>query len=889
MSTITQPQACETGLVSVREDVMRTETSFERRLIPALLTLAVFPFGGVHAQERGATDDSAPPVVLVSGKRASLESAQEIKRDSLGIIDSVVAEDITKLPDINVTDALQRITGVQILRDRGEGAGVAIRGLTQMETTLNGREIFTAGTGRTLDFADIPAELVAGIDVYKTSSANLPEGGVGGTIDLRTRRPFDFGGRQIAASVRMIHGDLVERTQPQLSLLASDRWKTAGNGEVGLLVNLSHQKRAWREDQKSAGNPLTRNDIVPGQTVVVPNGTTETTSLGDRERNAGSFILQWRPNKALELYAEGSYAEFITLQDSHQINVSTSPTFIAGSPSLFSGTSDLKSITWTNAPFSVLSFARDTKDRTRQLAVGGRWRGEALTLTADLSRTSSSDHLFFSGPILAGTVARFTQDLSTSTPGTSVAGTDLLDPANYRYTSVAYRTRPFDGSLTAARLDGTYRLDHPFFESVSAGVRLARRGAGNKPGLIFADANVTGLKASDKPDYVMPNPYSDFFPGQGVPSIATFLVGNLATARDAAALRNAFGITAPIPASASPLTLWDIREDTQAAYAMTTFRSTALPLDGNAGLRIVRTREKVSGSQTVPTSNTIAPIDVDSSHTDILPSANLRYRVHDGLYLRGAASKTVTRPDFNQLSPSLTLIPNAVNPSLNQGSGGNPDLQAVRSTNWDVAVERYYNPTTSVAATVFLKHVDGFVTTVSSPETHDGAVYQVSRPRNGNTARIAGAEVGYQQFFDTLPEWMRGLGMQANYTYVHSRMSGSATGGDQPLPNLSRHSANLVGMLEQGPISARIAYNWRDRFLSGFTNVVGVGALPIYTRGYGWLDASFSIRLDNRLTLSLEGTNLLRTVRTAYYGVPTRPQSAWINDRQISLVAILHL
>jgi len=107
--------------------------------------------------------------LTVVGKRASLASAQEIKRDKMEIVDSVAADDINKLADINVTDVLSRVTGVQILRDRGEGAGVAIRGLTQMETLLNGHEVFTAGTGRTLDFADIPSEMLSGIDVYKTS------------------------------------------------------------------------------------------------------------------------------------------------------------------------------------------------------------------------------------------------------------------------------------------------------------------------------------------------------------------------------------------------------------------------------------------------------------------------------------------------------------------------------------------------------------------------------------------------------------------------------------------------------------------------------------------------------------------------------------------------
>ena len=147
------------------------------QLHPTLLVLALAQIGNACAQEA--------PTVLVAGKRASLISAQDIKRERIGIVDAVVAEDITRMPDVSVTDALQRITGVQILRDRGEGAGVAIRGLTQMETTLKGREVFTAGTGRNLDFADIPAELLAGIDVYKTSSADLPERGVGGTIDWK--------------------------------------------------------------------------------------------------------------------------------------------------------------------------------------------------------------------------------------------------------------------------------------------------------------------------------------------------------------------------------------------------------------------------------------------------------------------------------------------------------------------------------------------------------------------------------------------------------------------------------------------------------------------------------------------------------------------------------
>lgn len=822
--------------------------------------------------------------VLVVGMRASLDSALEIKRDHLEIVDPVVADDIAKLPDTSVSDALQRVTGLQITRDRGEGTGITIRGLTQMEMTLNGREVFTAGAGRTLDFADMASESLSGIDVYKTSAADQMEGGVGGLINLRTRRPFDFRGREITGSTRLIFGDLVNRHAAQVSALASNRWHTDSAGEFGALVNVAYQDRGFREDQKSTGNPLLRTDLVAGQTVVAPNGTSETTSVGTRKRGTVNAVLQWRPVDHLELYAEGCHTEFETRQDSYQINAQATPTFVADSPTLFTGTQDVRRITWVSAPISILSFARDTVDRTQQLALGGVWVDKALTLKTDVSHTQSRNTLFFSGLNLGGRVANFTQDLSTDVPASHVAGTDLLVPANLQITGLPYRSWRFDGEQTTARIDGEYAFPDGFVRALFAGVRHARRGANNAAGVIFADAPVAGIPVAAMPQFTQSNPYN-FFPGSD--SIRNFSVGNLDAARDAQGLRNAFGIVSPIPATASPLSLWDINEETQAAYLMARFADAAAPstaaLDGNMGLRVVNTREQVAGAQLAPATGAVLPIRVNSSYTDWLPSANLRYLLDPGLWIRAAASKTLTRPNFNQLSPSLTLVPNTINPSLNLGSAGNPELKPIRADNLDVAVEKYFNRSTALHLTGFLKKVEGFVATVSDREVVDGVAYQVSRPRNSAAADIRGLELGYQQFYDFLPDWLRGLGMQANYTYVDSETPDRTLGQTVPLQNLSKHSVNLIGMYEKGPVSARIAYNWRDKFLSGVANIVGVGALPIYTKAYGWLDASLVYRFNDRLSLVLTGTNLLGTVRSSYYGVETWPQSSWINDRQLSL------
>jgi iron complex outermembrane receptor protein len=296
--------------------------------------------------------------VIIFGTRASLESAVDRKRRSDDIVDGIVAEEINRLPDLSVADAVQRITGVQITRDRGEASVASVRGLVQVETTLNGRELFTAGFGRALDYADLPSEMLAGIDVYKSSSPSRIEGGLGGTVDLRTRHPFDF-----------------QEPSLQFSVLYGGR-AAVGAGEAAILVNLVLQDRAWREDQKGTGNPMVCSarapavasspcpiDLVPGEDTVAPSSTSESTSFGRRRRQAGSVMLGWRPRSDLDLYAEAHYAELRTKQDTLQVNVGpnirTGSSFDPASVVLFPGTHDVQHITWTNAPVSILNFARD--------------------------------------------------------------------------------------------------------------------------------------------------------------------------------------------------------------------------------------------------------------------------------------------------------------------------------------------------------------------------------------------------------------------------------------------------------------------------------------------------------------------------------------------------
>ena len=195
--------------------------------------------------------------VTVTGIRASLESAQTLKQNADQIVDSITAVDINALPDRSVTETLQRISGVTIDHfispndpdhPSSEGSNVTIRGLTMVGTLLNGGDSFSSNSGRGLSFEDVPAELMAGVDVYKNPNAEIIEGGIGGTVDLRTRMPFDAPGQQIGFSTGVNEGDIAEKSKPSASFLYSNRWKTENFGEFGALVDISYSELASQTD-----------------------------------------------------------------------------------------------------------------------------------------------------------------------------------------------------------------------------------------------------------------------------------------------------------------------------------------------------------------------------------------------------------------------------------------------------------------------------------------------------------------------------------------------------------------------------------------------------------------------------------------------------------------
>lgn len=804
---------------------------------------------------------------VVSGFKESLATAQKIKQEKFEIVDTIVSDDIGKLPDMSVSEALQRITGIQIERDRGEGSDVMIRGLDEKLTTINGREVFTAGGGRGLSMQDFPAELVAAISVYKTPSADQIEGGVGGAIDIRTHRPFDFDGLVASASLRYAYNELAEEGAPQYSALLSNRWETE-HGMFGALVSVAKQTRKYRLDWRSNGSPSPRTDIIEGETLYVPGGSYDILSLGERQRDGLNIALEWSPSDELNFYFEMAYSNFKTDEAQYGMYMGAPSTIDPDSILIYEGSDN--AVAYYEGDGSSIWAGhqlRPTENKNQQYSFGGSWDLDKLKITGDVSYTRA-DRSFVSNYFVMGNSDPLTgiiYDGRFDVPSFLVTGTDLTDPDSYLFSYLQYTEDNFNGDMLAAKVDVEYRLGEGFFETIKAGVRWADRGADNESGRITGFQSVP-FTPSEAPDFYEVVPVDNYMPTVDNKMLGQYLVTNLDKVKNGYHDWDNFGLD-NVVSPPNPLSMWNITEKTHTIYAMTTFSGDRLPLDGNIGMRLVQTKETVDGYQNNPETDEVSPVDVNHDYTDFMPSMNLRYRLPwDGTFLRLSASRTITRPDFSNLSPSITLIINHADEAQNAGNSGNPKLEPVESNNLDISFEKYFNSSTSVAAAVFYKEVDGFVGTAQDWETHSGVNYLVSRPQNSDPATIKGFEFSYQQFFDFLPGWMSDLGVQANYTYVSSETESSFEGLDTPLAGLSKNSYNLIGMYENESFSARLAYNWRSKYFDSTINVAGMGVLPIYRKGYGTLDASLSYQISDRMRATISGSNLLNTMMNSYYG-----------------------
>lgn len=850
-----------------------------RGIVAALAGAGLLTGASVFAQE-ATTDTKDAAVVTVTGTRQAAQSAQTIKKNAEQVLDSIVADDIGKFPDKNVAEILGRVTGVQITRGAGEASNIIIRGLGGVTTLFNGREMFTAA-GRSLFLADVPVSMLQRVDVYKSQGADMVEGGTSGVIDVRTFRPFDFKGQQTAVNARAEYRDKAEKTDPQLSGLWSNRWKTE-YGEFGLLGGLSYQRGRYHDETAWASPPITYTQ---------PAGVIGVDTMGrvmvdgDRKRLAGNLSAQWRPNKQLELYAEGFSTKID--HDSESIffvgglPINTSATTVTTLP----GTNYLDSLSNPSANTFTLSSTQARRDWSRgsQGAVGMVWDATAeIRVTSELVRTVSTYRQ--SNPIL-DTIYNFAKPITAGIRDgggyVDYPGVNMTDPSKWTLFALFDNHNHSNGAANDWRGDVSWSPeDAGFLKELSGGVRIAQRDASYAHELNSYTAapdqwGPNAIKVTSIPGLacVSPATAGNYGMNQFFAPCMNYLLNNTATVRQAVT-------GSAVDKPDDPLSYYSDRETTTALYGKAKVGTdvAGIPVDGSVGVRVVRTNQKINGNSR-DVNNVISPVSVSTSTTDVLPSLNLRAHFREDLIGRVVAGKAIERAGFGDYNPGLILYP-STNTTMATGTAGNPNLKPQEGRNVDVALEWYFAPGGSITGTVFNHDFKNYLRHKSMSETYNGVSYFVDRPYNAANGSLHGFEAAYQQFYTALPGWMSGLGMQANFTYMDGGLT-EPDGTKNTFPGMSKYAYNLVGLYERGPWSVRVAYNWRDKYVDTYNyRNLGMNLIVDPTRT---LDASISYKITKSLTLTLDGSNLLDQPYHDYHGVPEMPRDVRRYDRVVGL------
>jgi iron complex outermembrane recepter protein len=830
--------------------------------------LALLLAPAAHAQttegpETEGAGAQATDEIIVEGFRASLTDAINVKRNSSQIVDTVSAEDIGAFPDTNIAESLQRITGVQFNSEPIQGDEIQIRGLRQNRVELNGRSLLGADARRNVNFEDIPPTLLAGIDVYKSPSASQIEGGVGGHVNLRTNRPLSFPGFKFSAVGEGVYSDPIDKKGYRASALISDRVET-GIGEFGALLNVAIENTYGRRDEQQVFNPALRTNLVAGSTAPIfsPQQARLLSDPYQSKRYTANAILEWAPTPDGKLYLEGFYTDFTRTSERRLLILDA---VLAGR--LQPG--------FTLTPEGVLAtgrfvnanttYAAQADVRSRQvynLAAGGEWTFGKLKTSFEASYGNGSGGGFRFAQINAvGMGVNFDLDLDNPGRPFSVSNTS----ANFGQASTFVLGASLDNRVVDARdqweakFDLDYEVADQGLTSIEAGVRFT--GLNNDRFRRQINVNLTPrqIRLNTVPALLGNESFLvDFlagseFVGFDLPPLISGPVIDGSAAAD-------LGIVFNRDATLFGLDAFDIAEKTSAAYFQLNFEDEifGVPMSGNAGVRIVHTSLDSAGSIAQP-NGSLLPLSTSRGYTDVLPSFNLAFDLSDNFKVRLAGSKAVAPQEIIDLR-----VGTALNFGNFIGQAGNPFLDPFRATQIDLSFEWYFDQGSILSLAFFNKDVESFVQNRVFIEQYlDGSFppilrdFQVTRPSNAASGFARGFEVGFVDTFDFLPAPFDGLGIQANYTYIDTQGANiNRAGNPVPLEDFSKHSYNLVGFYQKGPITARVAYNWRDKFLD---TTFGPGGTTEFRDARGLLSASLDIKLTDWLTITADGRNITRS------------------------------
>ncbi len=872
--------------------------------------------GGVAlAQEEPAEED-----IIVTGFRASLEQAIDIKRSETGMVDAIVAEDIADFPDSNLSESIQRVPGVAITRDAGEGRQITVRGLGAQFTRvrINGMETLTTtgstdATGgnnrdRSFDFNIFASELFNSITVRKSASAGLEEGSLGATVDLRTALPFDYEGFTLAASGQGQYNDLSETTDPRGAFLISNRWDLNGGGRLGALFSVAYSDREAREEGAStvrwaafggitAPNNLSSVPLADLNAAFRPRLPRFDIYEHEQERLGATAALQWAPSPSTVFTLSGLHSNFEGSRE--ETFLQSNLTIGVGAIDVIDAEIEGNSLVYAELDNVVIrselrrdelqtEFNQVTLDAEHDFSDRFRFTGRVGWAESDHTNPVQTTLLFRAGGPGAVTQDYIYDFRDSSTMPSFSFGFDLTDPLSWGLEEIRLRPQTTYNAYETAQGELTFDINDVFtliggvnFRSYEFATTERRRWNGVP--------NSTANQEAVLPGFAAGTPiadYSDLITFNGV----TWLIPNIGAAAAAWDLYDeTVFLMSPLPALANNRS---VEEETLGAFAQLDWDAMLghVGFRGNVGARWVQTDQTSTGRSIIGGVDTTTT--VSREYDDFLPSMNVVFEPADDILLRFAASRVMSRPPLGSLNPNPSVSVSGSNRTI---TAGNPQLDPIRADAYDLAFEWYFTEGGLFSAALFHRDLESFVQTVRETGPFTGNPFGLpdsvgitacggqfpgschviddpnfywgyNVPRNTPGGPVYGYELSLQLPFFFAPGVLENMGLLANYTRVFSDVdyvnsSGAVTYSGQ-LTNQSEESYNLTLYYEDDRFSARVSSAYRSSFP---TNLPGRdGNATEETAESFNVDAAARLNLTDRLAVTFEGINLTDEARYDY-------------------------
>jgi TonB-dependent receptor len=909
--------------------------AFQLRPVCAAITVLI-AHAAACAQSGAGTPPSEPEQegqvaqVQITGLRSSIRSAEAIKRNADQVVDSINAEDIGKFPDRATGDALQRIAGVQVGRDRGETSSVIIRGLPDVVTTLDGNEIFT-GNGRRLSYQDLPVQSIAGLDVYKSATANQLEGGIAGAVNVRLRSPFDAKGFSATGFFedrrQQVNGSSATRDKnnPAGGFAVSNRWNTS-YGEVGALFDVQFNREhfgypvQWvdRPDRIFSVSPdgtatrLEDNQPIaplhPGDRLGELPNVGGIYNAGDRDRGSIHGALQWKISPQLEASAQYlgtgyrarnavDYILAITTWTPRLTNVVMAPQgdycntpngSICPIQSAHAGAARFGNpYDWD--PYTATStWGEKEHTTTHFLNLAVQYKDGPWKVNSNFAWTRSTyvnDRVIVDQQIPGASVDVYTYGAdghggynAVTTAGSSQA---LRDPSQFVLRGMVQNWGISTGEQAQWRLDSSYRLGDGFVRSIDAGIRLSEHRAGFKGAEGHSDISgptrATPVGAFG-PSFEALVPGLDRLGGPWVTPSRDFLIDQADTVR-------AFYGAAPGRVAEDPTRTFSQHENNSTLYLQGRWQAKlgGIDVNGTVGGRYSHITRQLLGNMRI--GDVLSPVDQSLSENNFLPSAAAVIAWADNLQSHLSFGKTLTYPLFADLNPSLSLIPPTVN-APGTGSAGNPNLRPVKSKNLDATLEYYFPKNGYAQLALFHRDIDGYLQTLESNETINGQNYRINRPQNSGKGTLKGAEFGIQKFFDFLPGIWSNFGAQANYTWIGGENQTLVSQNpnvyrDTALLNVAKKNYNFALLYEGNGLTGRLTATHRGDYVEQLAEPRF--GQDRHVKAATFVDLSLSYAITRNVSLQFDAINITREKYESYLNDPIRPRDIRYNPTTYGL------